>query len=424
MNSPELVGIALREGKGLLYKDRNMMQLIIQTGGYMKVRIQTALAVLMGVCVTGVMPVQAWLGIFGGSDQDSSAAVEHSVQNLPEPGKAGSVEEELDRLREAFKFFKADRERVRELLDESREEKKVLLEQIEELEQKLEKSRANVSKMTLVLKNQLAAAVRDGRDVDDLRSELKAWEKEADEYLSDDLNKEVDRLKEANERQQSQISLLKDQLQDVRAQLRHARKMKADTPEASMQKASRQEEDVLSLAQQAMDAQRPDEALLFFEEALEAGADETTARMGVAASLYAMDNLDDALEQIDLLLQMDPGNPGALGLKGIILWRTGDAQNAVALLDEALAKEDQSAQLYNYRGIIAHAQEDYDIAEQSFRQAIKLEPEHSEALFNLAVVLATSAEPDLEEARSVYEAALREGSERHVGLEELIYPAE
>lgn len=426
MNSLHFVGIALREEKGVLYKERTMMKLIIQTGGSMNVRVQTAVVVLIGVCMTGVLPVQAWLGIFGGGEQDAYRAVEQTSETLPDPGKAGSVEEELQQLREAFRFFKADRERIRDMLTQSQGEKEALRQQIEDLEQTLDKSRANVAKLTLVLRKQLAAAVRDGQDVKDLRRELKAWENEADDYLATDMNKELGRLKEANERQQSQISLLKDQLQDAQEELRSVRRTKAEnqmntTSTPHDQKVDR---DVLELAQQAMDAQRPEEALALFREALASGGDETTARMGMAASLYAMDNLEDALEQIDRLLEMDAGNPGALGLKGIISWRTGDAEIAVALLDEAIATEDKSAQLYNYRGIIAHAQGDYNLAEQSFRQAIELEPDHSEAMFNLSVVLATSAEPDIEEARNVYEAALRQGSDPHSGLEELLYPAE
>ena len=92
------------------------------------------------------------------------------------------------------------------------------------------------------------------------------------------------------------------------------------------------------------------------------------------------------------------------------------------ILETAVNLDNSNAQLHNYIGIVKHAQGDLVRAGDEFTRAVELEPDHVEAQFNLAVVLATSEPPRLQEAKKYYENALRLGSDRNEVLEEILYP--
>lgn len=164
------------------------------------------------------------------------------------------------------------------------------------------------------------------------------------------------------------------------------------------------------------------EAERLFEEAARADGSLLSASFGLAACRYACDDLRGASRLAEQVLQRDPSYARALGLKGIIAWHDGDLKAALNCLERAVRLAPGDAHLHNYLGIAHHTRNAHSASVRSFRRAIELDPMNAEAQFNLAVVLATSDRPLLDEARASYEAALQLGNRRDAELEEILYP--
>lgn len=159
-----------------------------------------------------------------------------------------------------------------------------------------------------------------------------------------------------------------------------------------------------------------------FERALKLDGLQPGALLGMAACAYFEGSVDSASEKVETLLASYPEHVDGLGLKGIITWRQGDEKRAMDILEMAINLDNNNAQLHNYIGIVKHAGGDLPRAAEEFIKAVELDPDHIEAQFNLAVVLATYEPPRLQEAKKYYENALRLGSDRNEVLEEILYP--
>lgn len=159
-----------------------------------------------------------------------------------------------------------------------------------------------------------------------------------------------------------------------------------------------------------------------FSAALEANPGLSEARLGLIACHYTRGDIETSERMVDEFLSKYPDNARALGLKGIIIWQQGDLKSARRTLQKALRRDPTDPQLHNYMGIIHHERNDFGRAVQAFRRSIELDPDYAEAQFNLAILLATSEKPQLDEARARYEAALQLGNRRDRDLEDILYP--
>ena len=164
------------------------------------------------------------------------------------------------------------------------------------------------------------------------------------------------------------------------------------------------------------------EAILDFEEAMKLEPTSPSAPLGLAGCYYTLGNNAKARETAQRVLKVDDSNPQALGLLSIIYWAEGDLSRASKLIKKALSTTQTDPQLYNYLGVIQHTQGDPQKAIQSLEKAVELDPSHSEAHFNLAVMYATSEPKNVDEARKHYEQALTLGSQRDDSLEQLLIP--
>lgn len=81
-------------------------------------------------------------------------------------------------------------------------------------------------------------------------------------------------------------------------------------------------------------------------------------------------------------------------------YRAGDYERALPLLVEAARTHPGFADLYNMLGVMYHAKNRFQEAEDSFRQALAINPGYTEAALNLSVTLNDRGKYD--EARAVY----------------------
>ena len=146
------------------------------------------------------------------------------------------------------------------------------------------------------------------------------------------------------------------------------------------------------------------------------------AQLGLATLSYSRDELAGAKIKLSAVLETVPDNPQALGLSGIISWREGRISEAAELLKRAILLDDQDAQLYNYQAIVLHTRGDYLSAEKSLERAISLDPNHTEAHFNLAVLNTIGPMANRTKAQEYYEKAVLLGSQRDPKFEASLYP--
>jgi len=105
------------------------------------------------------------------------------------------------------------------------------------------------------------------------------------------------------------------------------------------------------------------------------------------ASLYGRGDLGGAEEVCRQLLQLDPGQADALHVLGLVAWRRGERERALAEIRKAIASDPRKPQPHNSLGVMLRDLGDVAGAEAAFRAAIGLMPNYPEALTNLGNIL-------------------------------------
>ncbi len=113
----------------------------------------------------------------------------------------------------------------------------------------------------------------------------------------------------------------------------------------------------------------------------------TTRLLQKAAGLYARGDLQGAEELCGQLLELDPDQPDALHIIGLVAWQRGERQRAMDEIRKAIASDPGRPQPHNSLGVLHKELGDLDAAEAAFRNAIDLMPNHPEALTNLGSIL-------------------------------------
>ncbi|MCH7864397.1 MAG: tetratricopeptide repeat protein [Proteobacteria bacterium] len=94
----------------------------------------------------------------------------------------------------------------------------------------------------------------------------------------------------------------------------------------------------------------------------------------------------------------------AIDRMAVVALQNGDYPEAIRLLRESVALDDQNPGSFNNLGWVLNAAGDAVGAEESYRRAIELDPDNPDLLNNLGIAL--SGMDRLEEAKAVYEEAL------------------
>lgn len=176
----------------------------------------------------------------------------------------------------------------------------------------------------------------------------------------------------------------------------------------------------LRAAYDALAAGRLDEALAGFEAVLSVDPASLDARAGLAACYFEQGQFAPAAELVAQVLEADRKHARALGLRGALLFREGDLRNARKALERAVDTDNTNPFNYNQLGVVLSEQGRTRDAIKALQRAVELDPEYVTAMVNLAILLASDREPDLEFARFYYEKALALGSDRQPFLDEVL----
>ena len=106
-----------------------------------------------------------------------------------------------------------------------------------------------------------------------------------------------------------------------------------------------------------------------------------------AISHHQAGRLDEAAAIYRALLKLQPHYPDALHLLGLIELRHHHVDDALALLQQAVALNPQAASFHLSLADALHALGRYDGAERACRAAIQLEPKQAEGHNHLGVML-------------------------------------
>lgn len=105
---------------------------------------------------------------------------------------------------------------------------------------------------------------------------------------------------------------------------------------------------------------------------------------------------------------------------GIVFYTEGKYQEATQSLNRALELDGNNATAHNYLGITFGQQGRGGEARKELETAVSLDPKYGDAVFNLAVLLATTKPLDLDKARGYYRIALKLGVERDGEMEKIV----
>ena len=97
--------------------------------------------------------------------------------------------------------------------------------------------------------------------------------------------------------------------------------------------------------------------------------------------------LTEAAARYRQVLALNPDHPDALHLLGTLAYQEGDAQQALPLIDRAIALDNSQAYYYANRGLVRRALGDVPGAQADYRQALVLDPKDAGAHHNLARLL-------------------------------------
>ncbi len=137
---------------------------------------------------------------------------------------------------------------------------------------------------------------------------------------------------------------------------------------------------LVTLGFSMMSEGHPTEARTLFDRALRAKPDDLPAQLGVAESLAAARNYDEALAQFDLMVRQHPELRAPLTVaRGGVLFEAGRYDQAIALYTEILAKN-PDAGLLHARAEAFAAKGDLDHALADAEQAVRLTPDDPSAL--------------------------------------------
>jgi len=113
---------------------------------------------------------------------------------------------------------------------------------------------------------------------------------------------------------------------------------------------------------------------------------------------------EDAERLYRSVLQQVPDQPDALNLLGVLAVDGGSKEMAVDLITRAFARRPMDANIRNNLGNALFMQRRYDEAQEHLEQAMVLQENFAEAIFNLAKTIRMKG--DLAEARHYYERVL------------------
>ena len=145
------------------------------------------------------------------------------------------------------------------------------------------------------------------------------------------------------------------------------------------------------------------DAVQELRRAVELEPDNLEAHIDLGRAYVAIEAWEDALREALTIASKDPANGSALYFRAAALNARGQRQDALALMEKALAALQSSPELHTLHGGILNGLERFVEAESAYRAALAQNPKHAAALIGLGDVLTRQNRPD--EARRLLDQA-------------------
>lgn len=146
------------------------------------------------------------------------------------------------------------------------------------------------------------------------------------------------------------------------------------------------------------------DAFVQYSAAKELDSNSFEATLGLARANEALNDLDGAAERIKQALEIKPGDPNALALRGKLLLRTDRAERAAEVLSAALKADPENEEAHRYLPVAYLRSDQLPKAEEAAREAVKRLPDSVEAQMNLATALL--AREKMDDAEQVLRKAI------------------
>ncbi|MBN2531147.1 MAG: tetratricopeptide repeat protein [Deltaproteobacteria bacterium] len=124
-------------------------------------------------------------------------------------------------------------------------------------------------------------------------------------------------------------------------------------------------------------------AQMTYQKAVDLAPNDGAIRNNLAVVLVALGDVDAAEKEIRLAIALDPGETAYLVDLGYILVRQKRLQDAEIVLERAVAKDSDSADAYNMLGFVYYHLQHRERAQENFRKALSINPQHRGAQENL-----------------------------------------
>jgi len=112
-----------------------------------------------------------------------------------------------------------------------------------------------------------------------------------------------------------------------------------------------------------------------------------------AIALHRSGKLSQARKKYQYVLTLDPHQPDALHLLGLIAHQQGKSQTGLKHIDEAIALRPDDADFHFNRANMLHDLQQLDAAIESFRHALDIQPENAQAWLGLGAALSANNMP-------------------------------
>lgn len=290
---------------------------------------------------------------------------------------------------------------------------KILQKAVDDLKDKTQRMSNESDALRAELKEAAKRIAKLEDETEDCTKLLARTESERDRALEDaeELSSEKEKLQETVK---AQGILVDEHGRDLRAM---RKKLSGEVTSQDRSAA----EDAMARANQLMDEGRVAEAAEAYRTAQASWPGIPGARIGLATYHYYSGNYDVAATLADEVLDEDSRNVDALGLRGLVAWHQDDLRKANKYLARALKERPDDDGLHVYQGMVYYEQGKNDDAAEELKAALLLNRDNVEARFNLAVVLASGEEEDLDSARLHYKAARALGVEPDAELEKILF---
>lgn len=137
-----------------------------------------------------------------------------------------------------------------------------------------------------------------------------------------------------------------------------------------------------------IDMQRgaPDEAAKLYERLVQMFPHEISYRQSYSRALFAAGRDEDALGQLEVAREIDPGNPDVNTLLGNYLAREGESEQALEYYLVALERR-PGVRAHTYAGDVLFENGRYDEAREHFERALQVDPDFAPAMTHLALLI-------------------------------------